>query len=198
MLKCSSPAWNVFVSSAKCHKTRSLLAINMYIWRWVAETIWLLEMYTFVCSVISYLKVIQAFPDQRGNESTQIIIIEWHLAKFGSVGPEQHKMKLVWPNSSTLVHPLVDVATSTKQCANAEVLLHNKSINWYLVTSRWQKGMLNVELLLYDRSTNWYWTTSHRCWNGPVLNRMQTIGRKSCTEFLIVQQVVIKKYCDTP
>ena len=27
----------------------------------------------------------------------QTIIIEWHLPKFESVGPEQHKIELVWP-----------------------------------------------------------------------------------------------------
>ena len=31
------------------------------------------------------------------DECTQTIIIEWDLPKFGSVGPEQHKIKLVWP-----------------------------------------------------------------------------------------------------
>ena len=60
-LKCTSPARNEFASSVKSvhpqHKTRSSLAINLFvssvirIWRWVAETVTSLAMNVSVCSV---------------------------------------------------------------------------------------------------------------------------------------------------
>ena len=45
--------------------------------------------------------MIQAFSDWCGDEATQTIIIEWHLPKFGSAGPEQHKIKLVLVKSES-------------------------------------------------------------------------------------------------
>ena len=44
--------------------------------RRVAEPISPLAMNELVCSVISFSEVIQPFPDKRGDESTQTIIIE--------------------------------------------------------------------------------------------------------------------------
>ena len=66
-------------------------------------------------SAVWYLEVIQAFPDKRGNESTQTIIIELHLPKVGSVGPEQHKIKLVWPNRVLLTMVMIRFLTLHSQ-----------------------------------------------------------------------------------